>query len=247
MNLNPLRMIGRLDIKSDSVVKGINLEGLRKVGNPRYLAKKYYEEGIDEIIYMDVVASLYERNTITEFIKEAAKEIFVPLTVGGGIRSLDDIRKVLNNGADKVAINTAAIRNPTFLKEGSEIFGSQCIVSSIDVKEEGPNSWRVYFDNGREPSRFMLEEWIELVQEMGSGEIVLTSIDREGTKKGFDQDLARFSSKRSSIPLIFCGGIGKLSHVIEMSDIEYDALAVASVLHYENLNIQEIKEALDKK
>ena len=119
--------------------------------------------------------------------------------------------------------------------------------SSIDVKKEGPNSWRVYFDNGREPSRFLLEEWIELVQEMGSGEIVLTSIDREGTKKGFDQDLARFSSKRSSIPLIFCGGIGKLSHVIEMSDIEYDALAVASVLHYENLNIQEIKEVLDKK
>ena len=167
--------------------------------------------------------------------------------VGGGIRSVSDITDALNSGADKVAINTAAIRNPTFLKEGSEVFGSQCIVSSIDVKKEGPNSWRVYFDNGREPSRFMLEEWIELVQEMGSGEIVLTSIDREGTKKGFDQELARFSSKRSSIPLIFCGGIGNLNHVIEINNIEYDALAVASVLHYENLNIRDIKEAFNKK
>ena len=163
------------------------------------------------------------------------------------MRTLKDIEEILNAGADKVFINTQATKSPKFIKEAAKIFGSQCIVSSIDVKKEGPNSWRVYFDNGREPSRFLLEEWIELVQEMGSGEIVLTSIDREGTKKGFDQDLARFSSKRSSIPLIFCGGIGKLSHVIEMSDIEYDALAVASVLHYENLNIQEIKEVLDKK
>ena len=242
-----IRVIARLDIKGPNLIKGIHLEGLRVLGEPHDFAKKYYEEGIDEIVYIDIVASLYGRSKLTEIVKNAAKDVFVPMTVGGGIRSVKDGIKLLENGADKVAINTAAIRNPIFLKEGSEVFGSQCIVSSIDVKKEGPNSWRVYFDNGREPSRFLLEEWIELVQEMGSGEIVLTSIDREGTKKGFDQDLARFSSKRSSIPLIFCGGIGKLSHVIEMSDIEYDALAVASVLHYENLNIQEIKEALDKK
>ena len=246
--MNPARrLIARIGVKNNFVIKGIHLEGLRKVGDPNELAKKYYENGVDEIVFMDAVAAYYDRNSLSEIISQATDNIFIPIMVGGGIRSVSNITDALNSGADKVAINTAAIKNPTFLKEGSEVFGSQCIVSSIDVKKEGPNSWRVYFDNGREPSRFMLEEWIELVQEMGSGEIVLTSIDREGTKKGFDQDLARFSSKRSSIPLIFCGGIGNLNHVIEMTDIEYDALAVASVVHYENLNIQEIKEVLDKK
>ena len=246
--MNPARrLIARIDVKNNFVIKGIHLEGLRKVGDPNELAKKYYENGVDEIVFMDAVAAYYDRNSLSEIISQATDNIFIPIMVGGGIRSVSDITDALNSGADKVAINTAAIRNPTFLKEGSEVFGSQCIVSSIDVKKEGPNSWRVYFDNGREPSRFMLEEWIELVQEMGSGEIVLTSIDREGTKKGFDQELARFSSKRSSIPLIFCGGIGNLNHVIEINNIEYDALAVASVLHYENLNIRDIKEAFNKK
>ena len=154
MDINPLRIIGRLDIKGESVVKGINLEGLRKVGNPKGLAKKYYEQGIDEIIYMDVVASLYERNTITKFIKEAAKEIFVPLTVGGGIRNLEDIRKVLNNGADKVAINTAAIKNKNFIKEAAQEIGSQSIIVSIEAKKIEKDYWEAYYENGRERSGF---------------------------------------------------------------------------------------------
>tara|TARA_B100000674_G_C37734678_1_gene865952 strand:- start:462 stop:968 length:507 start_codon:yes stop_codon:yes gene_type:complete len=167
--------------------------------------------------------------------------------VGGGIRNINDITSALNSGADKVAINTSAVKDPVFLKRGAEIFGSQCIVSSVDVKKENDDSWRVYFDNGREPSNYMLEEWLEIVQEMGSGEIVLTSIDQEGTKKGFDRKLANFASARCSIPLILCGGIGSLENIDEINNINFEALAVASVLHYNTLEIADIKNRLERR
>ena len=246
MNLNPLRMIGRLDIKSDSVVKGINLEGLRKVGNPRYLAKKYYEQGIDEIIYMDVVASLYERNTITEFIKEAAKEIFVPLTVGGGIRSLDDIRKVLNNGADKVAINTAAIKNKNFIKEAAQKIGSQSIIVSIEAKRIEKNHWEAYYDNGRERSGLEVLKWAKTAEELGAGEILVTSVDKEGLGLGIDIELLKNLRSVVSIPIIYSGGVGKVEDILD--GIPYaDGIALASILHYDKYDIRNLKKILKTK
>ena len=145
----PRRLIARLDVKNNFVIKGIHLEGLRKIGNPNELAKKYYFDGVDEIVFMDAVASYYDRNSLSEIISAATEDIFIPIMVGGGIRKIKDITNALNSGADKVAVNTASIKNPNFLKEGAEVFGSQCIVSSIDVKKEGENCWRAYFDNGR--------------------------------------------------------------------------------------------------
>ena len=241
------RLIARIDVKNNHVIKGIHLEGLRKVGNPNEMAKKYYSNGIDEIVFMDAVAAYYDRNSLSEIIAAATDDIFIPIMVGGGIRSIENITSALKSGADKVAINSAAIKKPGLLKEGAEIFGSQCIVSSIDVKRENVNSWRVYFDNGREPSLYMLDEWLDIVQEMGSGEILLTSIDQEGTKKGFDKNLADFSASRSSIPLILCGGIGGTEDIDEINDINFDALAVASVLHYDILKISDIKHHLERK
>ena len=246
MDINPLRIIGRLDIKGESVVKGINLEGLRKVGNTKDLAKKYYEQGIDEIIYMDVVASLYERNTITKFIKEAAKEIFVPLTVGGGIRNLDDIRKVLNNGADKVAINTAAIKNKNFIKEAAQEIGSQSIIVSIEAKKIEKNYWEAYYENGRERSGFDVLEWAKQVEELGAGEILITSVDKEGLKLGMDLELLQQLRAKVAIPIIYSGGIGKPEHILDSIPFT-DGIALASILHYNKYNINYIKNFLKTK
>lgn len=246
MDTNPLRIIGRLDIKGESVVKGINLEGLRKVGNPKDLAKKYYEQGIDEIIYMDVVASLYERNTITKFIKEAAKEIFVPLTVGGGIRNLEDIRKVLNNGADKVAINTAAIKNKNFIKEAAQEIGSQSIIVSIEAKKIEKDYWEAYYENGRERSGFDVLEWAKQVEELGAGEILITSVDKEGLKLGMDLELLQQLRAKVAIPIIYSGGIGKPEHILDGIPFT-DGVALASILHYNKYNINNIKNFLKTK
>jgi len=243
MSLNPIRLIARLDIKSNSVVKGINLEGIRKVGDPKALAKKYYNEGIDEIIYMDVVASLYGRNSIKEVIKEAASEIFVPLTVGGGIRNLNDIREVLKSGADKVAINTEAIKNPFFIKEAAEAVGSQAIVISIEAKKNN-NSWEVYYNNGRERSGKDVIKWALEAQNLGAGELLITSIDHEGLKKGMDLDLLNELRKDIAIPIIFSGGIGSAQDVLEVVP-KVDAIAIASVLHYNLIGIKQIKQNLN--
>ncbi|OUU62629.1 MAG: imidazole glycerol phosphate synthase subunit HisF [Alphaproteobacteria bacterium TMED62] len=243
---NPVRVIARLDIKSNSVVKGINLEGLRKVGDPKELAKKYYKEGIDEIIYMDVVASLYERNTIEKFIKVAAKEIFVPLTVGGGIRNLEDIRKVLNNGADKVAINTAAIKNENFIKEASQEIGSQSIIVSIEAKKVEKNNWEAYYDNGRERSGLNVLDWAKKAQDLGAGEVLITSVDNEGLKKGMDLELLKRLRDIVSIPIIFSGGVGQVEHIIDVVP-NTDAVALASVLHYNEYSIKFLKDILYKK
>ena len=240
---NKLRLIARLDIKNDYVVKGINFEGLRKVGNPKDLALKYYKSGIDEIMYMDVVASLYERNTITKYIKEAAKNIFVPLTVGGGIRSLNDIKEVLNSGADKVAINSAAIKNPDLIKQASEEIGSQSIIISIEAKQLESEKWEAYYDCGREKSGLDVINWAQISQNLGAGELLITSIDHEGMRKGMDIKLLKKLRKFVTIPIIFGGGAGSIND-IKKNIPEADAVALASVLHYDNLSIENIKKEM---
>lgn len=243
--MNQIRIISRIDIKNEHVIKGIHLEGLRKVGNPNELAKKYYENGIDEIIFMDAVAAYYDRNSLCHIIEQACKDIFVPITVGGGIRTIGDIQNALNSGADKVAINTQAIKDPTFIKQASEIFGSQCIVSSIVAKKISSTKWEAYIDNGREPTGKDVIEWAKKVQELGAGEIMITSLDREGTKKGFDIELNTQIRKVVNVPIISSGGAGTLEHLNEaISSNAIDALCIASILHYNIYSIQEIKNYL---
>ena len=187
--MNKIRVIARIDVKNEFAIKGIHLEGLRKVGNPNDMARNYYDEGIDEIVFMDAVAAYYDRNSLSDLIKEACTDVFIPITVGGGIRTINDISDALKSGADKVAINTKAVQEPDFIRQSSKIFGSQCIVASIEAKSISNGKWEVYTDNGREPSGIDVVEWTKYVEELGAGEIMLTSIDKEGTKKGFDVDL----------------------------------------------------------
>ena len=239
------RIISRIDIKNEFVIKGIHLEGLRKVGDPNKLALKYYEEGIDEILFMDAVASYYDRNNLSDIIKVATRNIFVPITVGGGIRKVDDIKTLLNSGADKVAINTAIIKSPLFLKEASTIFGSQCIVSSIEARKIKKNKWNIYYDNGRESTDIDVIDWAQRVEELGAGEILITSIDNEGTKKGFDSELNEKVSSSVSIPVISSGGAGSDSDILSMfKTSEIEGVAIASMLHYNISSIREIKKNL---
>ena len=243
--MNKIRLIARLDIKNEFVIKSIHLEGLRKVGNPNQLAKKYYEEGIDEIIFMDAVAAYYDRNSLSEIIQKACKDVFIPITVGGGIRNIKDIQQALNSGADKVAINTQAINNPQFIQEASKIFGSQCIVSSIEAKKISDGKWEAYIENGREPTGLDVLEWAKKVKELGAGEIMLTSIDREGTKKGFDLELNQMVSNAVSIPIISSGGIKNSDDaILLLKNSCVDAIATASTLHYNLEEIQDFKQNL---
>lgn len=239
-----MRIIPKIDIKNDYVVKSINLEGVRKVGEPNEFAKKYYYEGADEIIFMDVVASLYGRNNIFSLIKEFSKDIFIPITVGGGIRTKNDIEEALKCGADKVAINSAGLKDKNFLKDASNTFGSSTIISSIEAKKIN-NNWYCYYEFGRENSNKKVEDWIDEIAEIGCAEILITSIDKEGTKKGFDKDLIELiSSKNFNLPFIHCGGYGDISHINQIKsflDIS-DGLAISSSLHYKLDNIQNIKK-----
>ncbi len=245
--MNKIRIIARIDVKNEFAIKGIHLEGLRKVGNPNSMAKKYYQNGIDEIIFMDAVAAYYDRNSLSELIKIACKDIFIPITVGGGIRTIDDIKNTLNSGADKVAINTQAVKDPNFIRKASKIFGSQCIVSSIEAKNLRKNVWEVFTDNGREPTGKDVEAWAKEVENLGAGEIMLTSIDNEGTRKGFDINLYKKIARKVSIPIIASGGMGGLNDSIELIDnASIDAVAIASILHYELETIQDIKKSLNK-
>src|SRR3989344_5086511 len=185
-----MRIISRLDIKGPNVVKGLKLEGLRIVGKPAELTKKYYQQGADEILYIDIVASLYERNNLSKVVKEAISlGVFVPMTVGGGVRSLEDIQKLLNAGADKVAINTAATRRPELITEAARRFGSQCIVGSIEAKKIGPQKWEAYVDNGREKTGLDAVAWAVKLVELGAGELLITSVDRDGCESGYDLEL----------------------------------------------------------
>ena len=241
------RLIAKLDIKAPNLVKGVQLEGLRKIGDPNQFAFKYYNEGIDEIIYEDIVASLYNRNSLLEIIEKTAQNIFVPLTVGGGLRSLDDVSAVLRAGADKISINTAAIKYPELISQISEKFGSQCVVVSIQAKFHGTH-WEAYYENGREHSGLDVLDWARKVQQLGAGELVITSIDNEGTKKGFDINLINAVADVVSIPLIANGGMGSLDDINNLSKISnLDAVAMSSVLHYNNLKISDIRSYCIKK
>ena len=240
-----VRIIGRLDIKAPNLIKGIHLEGLRVVGDPQAFAQKYYAAGIDELVYIDIVASLYERNSLDGILRRAAEDVFVPLTVGGGIRTAADVKKLLKSGADKVAINTGAIRNPELIKEVSETWGSQCMVLSIEAKRN-PNGvgWEAFTDNGREHTERDVVEWVQEAVALGAGEILLTSVDREGTQKGFDTELCAAVTNVVEVPVILSGGMGTLSHATDAVQSGADALAVAHVLHYDKLSVDQIRGAV---
>ncbi|MBT3585330.1 MAG: imidazole glycerol phosphate synthase subunit HisF [Halobacteriovoraceae bacterium] len=230
-----VRVIARLDIKGPNLIKGIEFEGNRVLGVAEFFAKKYYEAGVDELIYQDSVASLYRRNGLIDIIKKTSKEVFVPLTVAGGIRSVDDMREILRAGADKVAINTAATENPLLIDKGAKEFGSQCIVSSIEAYNfEG--KYQVWVDYGREVTKLDAVEWAKEVEDRGAGEILLTAIHREGTGEGFDLEMTEKIASMVKIPVIASGGAGKVSHVPEVvKDGCADAVAIASLFHYHYL------------
>lgn len=237
-----LRLIARLDIKGPNLIKGIHLEGLRVLGDPNEFAMDYYKQGIDELIYMDCVASLYGRNHLSEIIKTAARNIFVPMTVGGGIRSVDDATEILRSGADKIAINTAAVATPDLIKNISRRFGSQCMVLSIEAKKISENKWEVYTDNGRERSGRDVVGWARECELQGAGEILLTSIDQEGTRKGFDIGLVKAVSESVDIPVIASGGMG-ISADLTRVVLEgmADAVAMADILHYKRSTVAELR------
>ncbi len=243
--MRKVRVIARIDIKNEFAIKGIQFEGLRKVGNPSELAKKYYDQGIDEIIYMDAVASYYERNSLQDVVSDTCKDIFVPITVGGGIRTVEDIQQMLDAGADKVAINSQAVRTPSLITEASRIYGSQCIVGSIEAKKTQAGKWEAYIENGREPTGLDVIEWVKTLEQLGAGEILITSVDKDGTKKGCDFELIEAVQSVCSLPLIVAGGAGKLSDINRMAEYDgVDAVCIASVLHYGLETIANVKQSL---
>lgn len=236
-----LRIIARLDIKGETLIKGVNLEGLRIIGNPHEFALDYYSQGIDEIIYMDIVASLYGRSKLTHVVEKTARNVFVPLTVGGGIRSIDDVTELLRAGADKVAINTAALENPKLITQVAEKFGSQCMVISIEAKNLAHNHWEAYSNSGREPSGVDVVAWAKKSVELGAGEILLTSIDNEGTGEGFDLQLIESIESAVNVPIIASGGFRKQDHLKELNRTCVDAIAIADALHYRRCDVQDIR------
>jgi cyclase len=236
MGIN-IRVIARLDIKGPNLVKGIHLEGLRVLGKPEQFARYYYEAGVDEMMYVDVVASLYNRNSIHNIVTRTAREIFIPLTVAGGIRTIDDIREILRAGADKVSLNTAAIKNPEIIREASRKFGSSTVVVTIEAIQQMDGRYFAYTDNGREHTGIEVLGWAKRVEELGAGEIVITSVDREGTGLGFDIELTKMVSDAVSIPVIAHGGAGCLEDIkAVINEGNADAVAVASMLHYKFIN-----------
>ena len=240
-----MRAIARIDIKNHHVIKGVNLEGLRKIGDPEIIIKDYYNNNIDEFLILDSVASLYGRNNLYDFIQKITEDIFIPITLGGGIRSLKDIENSLNSGADKVAINSKALEDPSFLKEAVYNFGESTIVVSIEAKKISNNNWEPYKFSGREKTDISLDYWIDKVQEMGCGEILLTSIDQEGTESGFDIDLIKNIHHKIFKPLIFSGGCGKLEDIKKIKQEFNDtSVALASVLHYKTIKISDIKKII---
>jgi cyclase len=231
--MKTVRVIPRLDIKGPNLVKGIHLEGLRVLGKPADFAKYYYQQGADELMFMDVVASLYGRNSLHDIITEAAKSIFIPITVGGGLRSISDIKEVLRVGADKVCLNTAAINNPQLIREASRMFGSSTVVVAIEAIKENDGRYLAYTDNGREYTGFDVFEWAQKVDELGAGEIVITSVDNEGTGQGYDLELVSKISKLVSIPVVAHGGAGKKEHILDvLKNSGVGSVMVSSLFHY---------------
>lgn len=240
----PFRIIARLDVKGPNVVKGIQFEGLKKIGDPEKLALKYFEAGADEIYLEDTVASLYGRNNLIEVVASATREVFVPFTVGGGVRTPSDAYDLLRAGADKVSVNSAAVARPALIQELAKEFGSQCVVVSIQAKSRG-GKWEVFVENGREPTGLEVISWARHAQDLGAGEILLTSVDDDGTMKGLAYELIEELSPFMSVPFVVSGGAGEASHVARISTLpSVDGAAVASVLHFNRSSIPEIKAAI---
>jgi cyclase len=238
------RLIARLDIKNGIVIKGIHLEGQRRIGDPIDLAQKYYAQGVDEILLMDSVDSLYGRSNLFNTISEACKTVFVPITMGGGIRSLEDVEKALAAGADKVAVNTALVTDPALAERIASVYGSQCLVASIEAKRKGER-WEAYISNGREPTGRDVIEWAKELEKRGAGEILVTSVDQEGTQRGFDIELCVVVEAAVRIPVVVSGGAGKLQHLQQLdARTELQGVAIASLLHYDKATVADLKASL---
>jgi len=242
------RIIPCLDVKDGRVVKGVNFVNLRDAGDPVEIARRYDEEEADELVFLDITASHERRDILIDVVRRTAEQVFMPLTVGGGVRAIADIRNLLSAGADKVSINTAAVNDPDFVKRASERFGSQCIVVAIDARRVSEGKWEVYTHGGRNPTGIDALEWAKKMEEYGAGEILLTSMDKDGTKSGYDIALTKAVSRTVSIPVIASGGAGSLDHLSEgVSDGEADAVLVASIFHYGEHTIKDAKEFMSSK
>ena len=239
--MNKIRVIARIDINNEYAVKGRCLEGLKKIGRPNEMSKKYYEGGVDEIVFLDAVASLYDRNSLIDILKQATKETFIPITIGGGIKTIKDIKGALSAGADKVAINTQAVKNLDFIREAAEMFGSQSIVGSV-VARRHRYRWEAFIDNAKHRTHKDAIDWAAELEKAGVGEIMVTSIDNDGRQNGFDIDLVDALTKRVNIPVIASGGAGSSNDIIKLcKNTNCDAVAVASLIHYDVENISDIK------
>ena len=242
------RIIPCLDVKDGKVVKGVHFRNLKFAGDPVENASYYSKEGADEIVFLDISATIEGRKTMIDVVKRVAEVVFIPLTVGGGIRKLSDIEEILKSGADKISINTAAVKNPDLIKEASRKFGSQCIVVAIDAKRKSDNRWEVYIESGKTPTGLDAIEWAKKVEDLGAGEILLTSIDMDGTQQGYDIELTRRVSENVNIPIIASGGAGKLEHLYDVIvKGKASAVLLASVLHYRKFTIPQIKNFLKDK
>ncbi|AHK70414.1 imidazole glycerol phosphate synthase [Gluconobacter oxydans] len=241
-----LRVIPCLDVKDGRVVKGVNFVSLRDAGDPVEQAKLYDSAGADELTFLDITASVENRDTILDVVRRTAEAICLPLTVGGGVRTCEDMRRLLLAGADKCAVNSAAIKNPGLIREASERFGSQCIVVAIDARSNGQGGWEVYAKGGREPTGLDVVEWARKMQDLGAGEILLTSMDRDGTRAGFDLDLLRAVCGAVTVPVVASGGVGELQHFVEGAEVGASGLLAASVFHFGQFRIDEVKNALNK-
>ena len=240
------RIIPCLDVDNGRVVKGTKFVELRDAGDPVEIAKRYNNEGADEITFLDITASSDNRNTILSTISAVASEVFIPLTVGGGVRNVNDVRTLLKAGADKVGINTAAIENPEFVKEAADIFGSQCIVVAVDVKRENNEHprWTVYTHGGRHRTCLDAQEWVQLMEQNGAGELLLTSMDQDGTKEGYDLSFTKMVTEEVEIPVIESGGVGDIKHLVEGVTIGgADAVLAASIFHFDIISIKQVKNA----
>lgn len=243
------RIIPCLDVKDGKVVKGINFVGLKEVGDPVDLAKSYYEQGADELVFLDITATHEQRDTMVHVVERVASEIFIPFTVGGGIRSIEDIRKMLLAGADKVSLNSAAVNDPQLIKEGAQMFGNQCIVLAVDGRmREDQSGWNVVINGGRIDTGMDLLEWVRQGVALGAGEILLTSMDADGTKQGFDIALCKAVRDIVDVPVIASGGCGSLAHFAQVFEEEAsDAALAASMFHYGEVTIPQVKEYLKEK
>ena len=242
------RIIPCLDVHEGRVVKGTNFIHLRDAGDPVELAALYDKEGADELVFLDISASAEGRKTMVEVVRRTAEEVFIPFTIGGGLRTVDDIRTMLRAGADKVSLNTSAVQNPKLIEEGAYAFGSQCIVVAIDARKVGDGRWEVYIHGGRTPTGLEVLEWAQKAERLGAGEILLTSMDRDGTKEGYDNELNKMISRAVSIPLIASGGVGNLEHMADgLTEGEADAVLAASIFHYREYSIKEVKDYLAEK